>query len=180
MTARRGPATHLHRSCSLGRSDAGPSRHTRGVSHSPSPSRRLRHGEGANGGRATSAAPSWLPPGLCAGRLRRRDVTPAHGATASSQGHSRRTPESAGAPASPAAGWRKAPPTSKLTDVACKARKFSQLPPRYGFAVHSTSGASLTSTSVQDYFPDLVFDYLEGCLVCSIRARTLSQLLGFR
>lgn len=140
MTARRGPATHLHRSCSLGRSDAGPSRHTGGVSHSPSPRRRLRHGEGANGGRATSAAPSWLPPGLCAGRLRRRDVTPAHGATASSQGHSRRTPESAGAPASPAAGWRKAPPTSKLTDVDCKARKFSQLPPRYGFAVHSTSG----------------------------------------
>lgn len=41
--------------------------------------------------------------------------------------------------ASPAAGWRKAPPTSKLTDVDCKARKFFQLHPRYGFAVHSTS-----------------------------------------
>lgn len=87
-------------------------RGTQGVCHSPFQRTRLRRKERTKRGPQTCSAPSWLPPGLCAKRLRIRDVLRAHDATASSQGHSR-PPDSACA----LGGRRKAPPTSELTDV---------------------------------------------------------------
>lgn len=94
-------------------------RGTQGVCLSPFQRTRLRRGESAKRGLQTSSAPSWLPPGLCAKRLRRRDVLRARYATASSQGHSR-PPDSACA----LGERRKAPPTSELTDVDFNAGNF--------------------------------------------------------
>lgn len=107
-------------------------RGTQGVCLSPFQRTRLRRGESAKRGPQTSSAPSWLPPGLCAKRLRRRDVLRAHYATASSQGHSR-PPDSACA----LGGRCKAPPTSELTDVDFNAG--SSLSSFHAVAVRTTS-----------------------------------------
>lgn len=78
MTARHNPATYLHRSYSLGHSDAWPWRR-RGRSPQPLTNYQLKYWQGANCGLPITYTPSWLPAGLSAERLRTHDVLSEYG-----------------------------------------------------------------------------------------------------